>query len=118
MDIQSHEVAESVRHKHGPQPDSHHGIYVSLQYACRPQLLQLNSFCQPVHVHPAHPGLDGGHYSTVCLQDSIVDDLLLLSELAIGRERTGDVTGIAAVFTSHVKQAAYTKKEKHDVIMM
>ena len=48
---------------------------------------------------------DSIHDSSTGLQYCIVDDLLVVSELAIGREGAGDVTGIAAVLPTHVKQA-------------
>ena len=47
------------------------------------------------------------HDSPTGLQHRVVDDLLVLSELTVGREGAGDVTGIATVLPAHVKQAGY-----------
>lgn len=106
MNIQSHEVAESMWHEHGSHPHLHHGIHIPFQNARLTQLFQLHSFRQLVHVDPAHPRLDGCHYCTVSLEDSIVDEFLLLAELAIGRKGTSDVTGVTAILASQVKQTA------------
>ena len=48
------------------------------------------------------------HYSSVGFQHSIVDDLLIVSELPVGREGAGDVRSIATIFPSHVKQTHIT----------
>ena len=47
-----------------------------------------------------HDGPDG-------LQDQVVDDLLLVGELAVGGEGAGDVRGVAVVLSAHVHQAAH-----------
>ena len=57
---------------------------------------------------------DSCHDGSAGLEYSIVDDLLVFSELSIGREGAGDVTGVATVLTTHVKQTAW-KRIKHQV---
>ena len=53
---------------------------------------------------------DSCHDCPASLEYSVVDDLLVLCELSIGREGASDVTGIATVLTTHVKQTAQKKK--------
>ena len=49
--------------------------------------------------------LSGSEHSSVGLEHCIVDELLVLSERAISREGAGDVRSVAAVLSTHVKQA-------------
>ena len=58
-----------------------------------------------------HTWFDSCHDSSTGLEHSVVDDLLVVSELSICRERARDVTGVATVFTSHVKQARNQRRE-------
>ena len=58
---------------------------------------------------------DSCHDCPASLEYSVVDDLLVLCELSIGREGASDVTGIATVLTTHVKQTAQKKKMYHSV---
>ena len=50
-----------------------------------------------------HTWFDSYHDSSTGLQHSVVDNLLVVSELAVSREGAGDVTSIATVLPSHVK---------------
>lgn len=52
--------------------------------------------------------LHGAHDSCAALQYRLVDGLLVLRELAIGREGAGDVRSKAVVLSAHVEQAVGT----------
>ena len=53
-----------------------------------------------------HTRFDSCHDGPAGLEYSVVDNLLVFSELSVGREGAGDVTSIATVLTTHVKQTA------------
>ena len=61
-------------------------------------------------MHTDSTWFHGSHYCSASLVDSIVYHLLIISEVTVGRKRTGDVRGIATVLSTHIKQAEEYKQ--------
>ena len=59
---------------------------------------------QEVHVPPRDPRLAGVDHGQAGPQDGVVDELLLLGELAVGRVGAGDVRAEAVVLPAHVEE--------------
>lgn len=47
---------------------------------------------------------DGVHHGSGGLQHGFINGSLVRAELAVGRERAGDVGGVAVILAAHVKQ--------------
>ena len=57
-----------------------------------------------MHIHIRDTRLDGVDHCIVGIQNRVVDDLLVLSELSIGRVRACDVRAEAVVLSPHLKE--------------
>eukprot|EP00050_Salpingoeca_kvevrii_P006093 m.287376 g.287376 ORF g.287376 m.287376 type:complete len:522 (+) comp11763_c0_seq1:119-1684(+) len=103
--VKANQVAEAVGHEDGTDECLHHLVDVALEKPSGLELFAVNAVRKTVHVLVGHTGLDLRKDSTVRLQDGVVNDLLVLGKLAVGRERAGDVRSVAVVLASHVKKA-------------
>ena len=59
---------------------------------------------QEVHVPPRDPRLAGINHCQAGSQDGVVDELLLVGELAVCRVGAGDVGAEAVVLAAHVEE--------------
>ena len=67
-------------------------------------MLQSHLVCQDMHVLVGDSRLCSVQHSTVGAQDCVVNYLLVVRELAIGRVGAGDVGAESVVFRAHVKE--------------
>src|SRR5688572_5156277 len=104
MCVNSKEMSQSMRHKNSPQTLFHHLINIANKKSVLLQLFQLCSLSQKMHICPRDSRFDSSHDGTTCSQHCVVNNLLIIGELPIDRERASDVTSVTAILASHIKQ--------------
>ena len=104
VDIDSHEVSQTVRHEVASHVGLENLLLVSLEETLLQEALDHHAVGQRVHVHPVDAGLHEELALAVHLQHSLVDEALLVAELAVHRAGGGDIAGVALVLGAHIHQ--------------
>ena len=102
--INSHEVAEAVRHEVSGKIGSHHLLHISDEEALLLEVLAHHAVGVGVHIAPVDAGLHHLLALSVHVQHGLVDEALLGGELSVHRAHGGDIAGVALVLGSHVHQ--------------
>ena len=102
--IDSHEVSQTVRHEVASHVGLQNLLLVSLEESLLQEALNHHAVRVGVDVHPVYAGLHHQLALAVHLQNGLVNESLLVGELAVHRAGGGDIAGVALVLRTHIHQ--------------